>query len=64
MIDYDIQRPRKVCLCKGVDKNTIIESVQMGNDTIEKVALDTLATTGCGSCHTAVQKIIEETLSP
>lgn len=62
MGDVEFQRPRKVCLCKGVDEKTIVESVKMGNNTVEAVAHDTLATTGCGTCYPAVEKIIKKTL--
>jgi bacterioferritin-associated ferredoxin len=63
MVDYfDIKRPAKVCLCKSVSKEEIIASIHRGNDTIEKIAVDTLATTGCGTCKHQVEKILKDTL--
>jgi len=55
-------RPPKVCLCKSVSKQQLIESIRRGNHTLEAIAADTLATTGCGTCKPQVQKILEETL--
>jgi bacterioferritin-associated ferredoxin len=59
---FEIKRPEKVCLCKGVSKDQIIASIHRGNHTIEAIAKDTTATTGCGTCKRQVQKILEDTL--
>ncbi|MDH4262914.1 MAG: (2Fe-2S)-binding protein [Spirochaetia bacterium] len=56
-------RPPKVCLCKSVTKEQIINSIHRGNHTLEAIAIDTLATTGCGTCKPQVQKILEDTLN-
>jgi nitrite reductase (NADH) large subunit len=51
-----------ICVCKSVSKEKLIDSIRRGNHTIEAIAADTLATTGCGTCKPQVQKILEETL--
>lgn len=38
-----------ICLCQGIDEDTIIEAIKNGADTIEKVKEVTGATTGY--CH-------------
>jgi len=60
---YNYVRPAKVCLCKSVTRQQIIESIQRGHHTLESIAQDTLATTGCGTCKPQVKKILEETLT-
>jgi len=59
---FQYVRPAKVCLCKSVSHQQIIDSIHRGNHTIEAIAADTLATTGCGTCKPQVQKILIETL--
>lgn len=59
---FEIKRPVKICLCKGVSKDQIIESIYKGNHSIEAIAEDTLATTGCGTCKNQVRQILNETL--
>ncbi len=52
-----------VCLCKGVEKDTIIKAVKEGADTFEKVQETTGAGTGfCGAgrCRGRIEAIIEE----
>ena len=45
-------RPAKVCLCKSVSRQQIINSILRGNRTFEAISADTLASTGCGTCKT------------
>lgn len=47
-----------VCRCNGVSKATIAASVHGGADTVDKVARDTRATTGCGGCTEDVCAIV------
>ena len=52
-----------VCLCKGVEKNTIINAIKEGADTFEKVQEATGAGTGfCGAsrCRGKIEALIEE----
>jgi len=55
-------RPVLVCLCKSVSRDTIVASIKNGNHSVEMIAKDTLATTGCGTCRRQVEKLLEETL--
>ncbi len=55
-------RPSKVCLCKSVNRDEIIDSIRKGNVTVEMIAADTHASTGCGTCKPSIQKIIDQEL--
>jgi bacterioferritin-associated ferredoxin len=46
-----LMRPRKLCLCKSVSKQDIVEAVSGGADNFRKVIEKTHATTGCGTCY-------------
>lgn len=48
-----------VCFCKKVTYGQIMEAVNNGADTVEKVAEATGATVGCGGCKGKVQDIID-----
>ncbi|GAA4699683.1 assimilatory nitrate reductase electron transfer subunit [Promicromonospora umidemergens] len=48
-----------VCRCNGVTKGDIAESCGAGAHTVEEVARDTRATTGCGSCTDAVCGLVD-----
>lgn len=61
-MDPIVMRPPKVCLCKSVNREQIIESIRRGNVTLEQVAADTNASTGCGTCKPAIQKLIDQEL--
>ncbi|KKY00573.1 (2Fe-2S)-binding protein [Paraclostridium benzoelyticum] len=53
----------KVCLCKGITKETILDAIKNGADSIEAVKDATGATTGfChgGRCKSTIEKLIEE----
>ncbi|GAA1848310.1 FAD-dependent oxidoreductase [Myceligenerans crystallogenes] len=43
-----------VCRCNGVTKGEIAGCCAAGKDTLEQIAAETRATTGCGSCKEAV----------
>ncbi len=48
-----------VCRCNGVTKGDIAESCGSGAHTVEEVARETRATTGCGSCKDAVCGLVD-----
>ena len=48
-----------VCRCNGVTKGDIAEACGAGAHTVEEVARDTRATTGCGSCKDAVCGLVD-----
>jgi assimilatory nitrate reductase electron transfer subunit len=48
----------KICNCNNVSKGDIRESWEMGARTVEAIANQTRATTGCGSCVIAVEGIV------
>lgn len=48
-----------VCRCNGVTKGDITESCGAGAHTVDEVARDTRATTGCGSCKDAVCGLVD-----
>lgn len=53
----------KVCLCKGITKETIVEAIKSGAHSVEEVKDKTGATTGfCngGRCKVTIEKLIEE----
>jgi nitrite reductase (NADH) large subunit len=49
----------QVCNCNGVSKGRIIEAVISGCRTMKAVCENTRAGTGCGSCKSVVQAILE-----
>jgi assimilatory nitrate reductase electron transfer subunit len=48
-----------VCRCNGVTKGDITQACEAGAHTVEEVARDTRATTGCGSCRDAVCGLVD-----
>lgn len=53
----------KVCFCKGVDEETIVEAIKNGADTFEKVSEVTGAGTGpCrgARCRKRINELVEE----
>ena len=53
----------KLCLCKGITKETIVDAIKNGANTVEKVKDATGATTGpCqgARCRETIEKLIEE----
>ena len=52
-----------VCLCKAVEKDTIVKAIKDGADTFEKVQEATGAGTGfCGAarCRGKIEELIQE----
>lgn len=54
----ELMRPRKVCLCKSVDKAELLKAVENGARTLGQVVEKTGATTGCGTCIDEVKEIV------
>ncbi len=50
-----------VCFCVGVTEKQIKDSVKAGNKTVEAVCKATKAGTGCHSCQSKIQKLIDTT---
>lgn len=49
-----------VCTCMGVMYSDIIQSIQEGNDTYQKLQDALLVGTGCNSCVEEVKMIVKE----
>ncbi|GEM_PF-3597053 len=59
-----IQRPRLICECKNVSLQKIQEEVHVhGTRTLKDLILRTRASTGCGSCASAVREAFETELA-
>ncbi|MBC8630450.1 (2Fe-2S)-binding protein [[Eubacterium] tenue] len=53
----------KVCLCKGITKETIVDAIKNGANTVEKVKDATGATAGScqgARCRETIEKLIQE----
>lgn len=56
-----LQRPDYlVCTCMGVMYSDIINSIEEGNDTYQKLQDALLVGTGCNSCVEEVKMIVKE----
>ncbi len=55
----DLPDEAQVCNCNGVSKGQIIAALQAGCRSLKAVCDSTRAGTGCGSCKSAVQSILE-----
>ncbi|AAN51218.2 (2Fe-2S)-binding protein [Leptospira interrogans] len=55
-------RPRKVCVCNQISEEEILTSIRNGNDTLQKLMDDTGVSTGCGTCSSAILKILAKEL--
>jgi bacterioferritin-associated ferredoxin len=49
-----------VCICKGISDHAVHRAVQGGATTVDAVGRACGAGTDCGSCHEAVEEIIDE----
>ncbi|MCC6274614.1 MAG: (2Fe-2S)-binding protein [Leptospiraceae bacterium] len=52
-------RPKRVCLCRQVGEEELVQAIHSGCDTMAKLVERTLATTGCGTCANSVKSILE-----
>jgi nitrite reductase (NADH) large subunit len=59
----DLPPSARICNCNGVSKGRIIEAVQQGQHTLKAVCEATRAGTGCGSCKSRVQAILNYTVN-
>ena len=53
----------QICNCNGVSKGKIAEAVEDGNVTLQEVCSATRAGTGCGTCKTQVQAVVDFAIS-
>ena len=51
-----------ICHCENVTYGTILEVIDQGADTIEKIGDATMAGITCGVCIEAIEEILEEEL--
>jgi NAD(P)H-nitrite reductase large subunit len=51
-----------ICFCHNVPLGRLREAIRGGADTLEKIQIETCASTGCGGCEPEVTEILEETL--
>lgn len=49
-----------ICYCTGTTEAKVRELIANGNDTLEKIAYETGATTGCAACEFSIMELIEE----
>jgi nitrite reductase (NADH) large subunit len=59
----DLPASTQICNCNGVSKGKIIEAVQQGQRSFQGVCAATRAGTGCGSCKSGVQAIVEQAIA-
>lgn len=50
-----------ICICEGITKDDLIESIKSGNKTLDKLMEVTGAGSGCSTCQTDIEKILIET---
>ena len=56
----DLPDSAQVCNCNGVSKGTLVAAAQNGAPSLKAVCDSTRAGTGCGSCKSLVQAILEQ----
>ena len=49
-----------VCICHGITEKDIQKAAQSGVSTINQLAAETGATTGCGSCLDMAEDILQQ----
>ncbi|MCX7544936.1 (2Fe-2S)-binding protein [Marinicella gelatinilytica] len=49
-----------VCICHGITEKDIQKAARSGVNTISKLAAETGATTGCGSCADMAEDILRQ----
>jgi bacterioferritin-associated ferredoxin len=47
------------CICRAVTENQIRKAIMLGASTVEAVAEETRASTGCGGCAESIQDMID-----
>jgi bacterioferritin-associated ferredoxin len=48
------------CICRAVTDDEVRDAVDRGATTVARVARQTRAGTGCGTCHERLRDLIEE----
>jgi nitrite reductase (NADH) large subunit len=56
----DLPLTAQICNCNGVSKARITEAVRSGQNTLQGVCATTRAGTGCGSCKSQIQAILDQ----
>jgi len=51
-----------ICHCEQVTYGDILDVIEQGADTIEKIGDATMAGVSCGTCIEAIEEILEEEL--
>ncbi len=51
----------KICVCYDVYADEILESIDNGADSVEKISELTYACQGCGSCRLKIEALLEST---
>ncbi len=51
---------QQVCSCYDVMRWEIVEAIQQGADSVEKVSDITYACQGCGGCRPKIESLIEK----
>ncbi len=58
---FALMRPAKVCVCRSVTENSILEELRSGQArTFVEVQNRTGCSTGCGTCEMRVRRIISD----
>lgn len=61
--EWEVPYPHEeLCHCRQVSTEKIGEAIVCGAHSVEKVARDTSAGTGCGTCRGDIQKLIDHRL--
>jgi nitrite reductase (NADH) large subunit len=47
-----------LCQCNGVARSRVLEALRRGARSVEEIALETRAGTGCGSCRAEIRRLI------
>ena len=55
------QHKQQICVCYDVYSDEMIEAIQNGADTVEKISDLTYACQGCGSCRLKIEALLEDT---
>ncbi len=50
---------QQICVCYDVYSDEIIEAIQKGADSVEKISDLTYACLGCGSCRFKIEALLE-----
>jgi NAD(P)H-nitrite reductase large subunit len=54
-----MQSAQQICVCYDVYSDEILQAIQNGADTVEKISELTYACQGCGSCRLKIEAMLE-----